>query len=95
MVMIHENQILMMPRSLSDFSTALKNQQDPEEIVEHGIQKALEKGPIHTKLREQVHVTSNQNSLLLFIIFFFCNTFFIRSLLLKLNSICFIKWKRL
>jgi hypothetical protein len=31
--------------------------------------------------------------LLLFIIFFFCNTFFIRSLLFKLNSICFIKWK--
>jgi hypothetical protein len=32
-------------------------------------------------------------SLLLFIIFFFCNTFFIRSLLCKLNSICFIRWK--
>jgi predicted N-acyltransferase len=43
----------------------LKNQQYPEEIVEHGIQKALEKGPIHTELREQVHVTSNQNNIIL------------------------------
>ena len=31
--------------------------------------------------------------LLLLIIFFLCNTFFIRSLLFKLNSIYFIKWK--
>jgi hypothetical protein len=38
-----------------------------EEIVEHGIQKALEKGPIHTKLREQVHVTSNQNNIIPFV----------------------------
>jgi hypothetical protein len=42
----------------------LKNQQYPEEIVEHGVQKALEKGPIHTELREQVHVTSNQNNII-------------------------------
>jgi hypothetical protein len=41
-----------------------KNQQYPEEIVEHGIQKWLEKGPIHTELREQVHVTSNQNNII-------------------------------
>jgi hypothetical protein len=34
----------------------LKNQQYPEEIVEHGVQKALEKGPIHTELREQVQL---------------------------------------
>jgi hypothetical protein len=64
----------------------LKNQQYPEEIVEHGIQKALEKGPIHTELREQVHVTSNQNNiirfrffgclLLLLIIFFFLQYIF-------------------
>jgi hypothetical protein len=45
----------------------LKNQQYLEEIVEHGIQKALEKGPIHTVLREQVHVTSNQNNIILFV----------------------------
>jgi hypothetical protein len=45
----------------------LKNQQYPEEIVEHGIQKALEKGPIHTELREQVHVTSNQNNIIPFV----------------------------
>jgi hypothetical protein len=45
----------------------LKNQQYPEEIVEHGIQKALEKGPIHTELREQVHVTSNQNNIISFV----------------------------
>jgi translation elongation factor EF-Ts len=45
----------------------LKNQQYPEEIVEHGIQKALEKGPIHTELREQVHVTSNQNNVISFV----------------------------
>jgi hypothetical protein len=45
----------------------LKNQQYPDEIVEHGIQKALEKGPIHTELREQVHVTSNQNNIILFV----------------------------
>jgi hypothetical protein len=36
---------------------------------------------------------SSHQKLLLFIIFFFCNTFFIRSLLFKLKSICFIKWK--
>jgi hypothetical protein len=66
MVMIHENQILMMTRSLSDFSAGLrelrlylKNQQYPEEIVENGIQKALEKGQIHTELREQVHVSGD------------------------------------
>jgi hypothetical protein len=37
------------------------------EIVEHGIQKALEKGPIHMELREQVHVTSNQNNIIPFV----------------------------
>jgi hypothetical protein len=42
----------------------MKNQQYPKEIVEHGIQKALEEGPIHTELREQVHVTSNQNNII-------------------------------
>ena len=42
---------------LRELRLYLKNQQYPEEIVEHGIQKALEKGPIHTELREQVHVT--------------------------------------
>jgi hypothetical protein len=31
------------------------------------IQKALEKGPIHTELREQVHVTSNQNNIIPFV----------------------------
>jgi hypothetical protein len=45
----------------------LKNQQYPEEIVEHGIQKALEKGPMHTELREQVHETSNQNNIIPFV----------------------------
>jgi hypothetical protein len=45
----------------------LKNQQYPEEIVEHGIHKALEKGPIHTELREHVHVTSNQNNIIPFV----------------------------
>jgi hypothetical protein len=42
-------------------------QQYPEEIVENGIQKALEKGQIHTELREQVHVTSNQNNIIPFV----------------------------
>ena len=45
----------------------LKNHQYPEEIVEHGIQKALEKGPIHTELREQEHATSNQNTIIPFV----------------------------
>jgi hypothetical protein len=45
----------------------LKNQQYLEEIVEHGIQKALEKGPIQTELREQVHVTSKQNNIIPFV----------------------------
>jgi hypothetical protein len=45
----------------------LENQQYPEEIVEHGIQKALKKGPIDTELREQVHVTSNQNNIIPFV----------------------------
>jgi hypothetical protein len=45
----------------------LKNQQYPQEIVEHGIQKALEKGPIYAELREQVHVTSNQNNIIPFL----------------------------
>ena len=45
----------------------LKNQQYPEETVDHGIQKALEKGPIQTELREQVHVTSNQNNIIPFV----------------------------
>jgi hypothetical protein len=52
---------------LRELRLYLKNQQYPEEIVEHGIQKALEKGPIHTKLREQVHVTSNQNNIIPFV----------------------------
>jgi hypothetical protein len=47
---------------LRELRLYLKNQQYPEEIVEHGVQKALEKGPIHTELREQVHVTSNQRN---------------------------------
>ena len=29
--------------------------------------KALEKGPIHTELGEQVHVTSNQNNIIPFV----------------------------
>ena len=45
----------------------LLNQRYPEEIVEHGMQKALEKGPIHTELREQLHVTSNQNNIIPFV----------------------------
>jgi hypothetical protein len=45
----------------------LKNHQYPEEIVEHGIQKALEKGPIHTELREQEHATLNQNTIIPFV----------------------------
>ena len=52
---------------LRELRLYLKNQQYPEEIVEHGIQKALEKGPIHTELREQVHVTSNQNNIIPFV----------------------------
>jgi hypothetical protein len=52
---------------LRELRLYLKNQQYPEEIVEHGIQKALEKGPMHTELREQVHVTSNQNNIIPFV----------------------------
>jgi hypothetical protein len=52
---------------LRELRLYLKNQQYPEEIVEHGIQKALEKGPIHTELREQAHVTSNQNNIIPFV----------------------------
>jgi hypothetical protein len=52
---------------LRELRLYLKNQQYPEEIVEHGIRKALEKGPIHTELREQVHVTSNQNNIIPFV----------------------------
>ena len=52
---------------LRELRLYLKNQQYPEEIVEHGVQKALEKRPIHTELREQVHVTSNQNNIIPFI----------------------------
>jgi hypothetical protein len=52
---------------LRELRLYLKNQQYPEEIVEHGVQKALEKGPIHTELREQVHVTSNQNNIIPFV----------------------------
>jgi hypothetical protein len=51
-------------KRLQELRLYLKNQQYPEEIVEHGIQKALEKGPIDTVLREQVHVTSNQNNII-------------------------------
>jgi translation elongation factor EF-Ts len=52
---------------LRELRLYLKNQQYPEEIVEHGVQKALEKGPIHTELREQVYVTSNQNNIIPFV----------------------------
>jgi hypothetical protein len=49
---------------LRELRLYLKNQQYPEEIVEHGMQNALEKGPIHTELREQLHATSNQNNII-------------------------------
>ena len=52
---------------LRELRLYLKNQQYLEEIVEHGIQKALEKGPMHTELREQIHVTSNQNNIIPFV----------------------------
>jgi hypothetical protein len=68
----------------------LKNQQYPEEIVEHGIQKALEKGPIHTELWEQVHVTSNQNNIIPFVTTYNprdCNIFhFMKQIEFNLNS---------
>jgi hypothetical protein len=54
-------------KRLQELRLYLKNQQYPEEIVEHGIQKALEKGPIDAVLREQVHVTSNQNNIIPFV----------------------------
>jgi hypothetical protein len=36
-------------------------------ILEAKLNEALEKGPIHTELREQVHVTSNQNNIIPFV----------------------------
>ena len=57
----------MRDTRLRELRLYLKNQQYPEEIVEHGIQKALKKGPIDTELREQVHVTSNQNNIIPFV----------------------------
>jgi hypothetical protein len=75
---------------LRELRLYLKNQQYPEEIVEHGIQKALKKGPIHTELREQVHVTSNQNNIIPFVTTYNprdCNIFhFMKQIEFNLNS---------
>jgi hypothetical protein len=75
---------------LRELKLYLKNQQYPEEIVEHGIQKALKKGPIHTELREQVHVTSNQNNIIPFVTTYNprdCNIFhFMKQIEFNLNS---------
>jgi hypothetical protein len=70
---------------LRELRLYLKNQQYPEEIVEHGIQKALEKGPIHTELREQVHVTSNQNNIIPFVTTFNTREYNIFHLILDLK----------